>query len=91
MNIDKQIITDLFEIIKSQNVVISYLVSTDTALVNTLVNTPELPFFAVQFQNNHAHAATHPEGKVVESLLQLQRMLVAIGEKLKADIGGWNN
>lgn len=91
MEIDKQIIIDLYETIKSQNAVISYLVTTDQALINTLANDPALPNFSKDFQKNHTYTATNPKGQAIEAMLQLQRTLVAIGEKLKQDIGGWNN
>ncbi len=91
MNKEQQIIADLYEVIRSQNVVISYLVATDNALVNTLANDPALPSFVKNFQKHHTHSAKHPEGTLAESLVELQRMLGAIGEKLKQDIGGWNN
>lgn len=91
MNIDKQIIIDLYEAVKSQNAVISYLVTTDQALINTLANDAALPHFPDNFQKSHTYSATHPTGPVIEALLQLQRTLVATGEKLKQDIGGWDN
>ncbi len=89
MNIDKQIIVDLYEVIKSQNAVISFLVANDHALVNTLANSPSVPYFADAFHNQQTYAATHPTGQLAESLVELQRMLFAIGEKLKQDTGGW--
>ena len=91
MNIEKQIIVDLYEVIKSQNVALSFLVATEHALVNTLANHPALPNFGNSFQKNQAYAGTHPTGQLAESLVELQRMLGAIGEKLKEDIGGWDN
>jgi hypothetical protein len=91
MNIEKQIIVDLYEVIKAQNAVLSFLVASEHALINTLVNDPALPKFGDAFQKNHDYCSTHPTGQVAEALAELQRMLGAVGEKLKEDIGEWNN
>ncbi len=91
MNIGKQIIVDLYEVIKSQNAVISYLNATDYALMNTLANDPALSNFVDSFQKNHEYSSTRPTGQLAEALAELQRKLDAIGATLKQDIGGWDN
>jgi hypothetical protein len=91
MNIDKQIIVDLYEVIKSQNALISFLVATDQALMDTLANDAALSNFSQSFQRHHVYSAANPKGQVAETLAELQRMLAAVGEKLKRDTGGWNN
>jgi hypothetical protein len=91
MDIDKQIITDLYEVIRSQQQVLSYLVANDHALVETLANDPALSNFADGFQRRVEYALTRPKGSLAESLAELLRMLDAVGEKLRREIGGWEH
>jgi hypothetical protein len=91
MNIDKQIISDLYEVICSQHSVIYSLVANDHALVETLANDPSLSDFVDAFQKKQAHALKNPSGSLAQALVSLQHMLDVVGEKLKRDIGGWEN
>ena len=91
MNIPKQIITDLFEVVRSQHRVISYLVANDQGLVDTLANESALSYFADSFRNHQSYALEHPKGPLAEALDTMQHTLDAIGAKLKQDMGGWHN
>jgi hypothetical protein len=91
MNIEKQIITDLFEILRSQHRVLTFLVSNDEGLVATLANSSSIPHFADAFHNHQTYALAHPKGQLGEALGELERMLDAIGERLKKNTGGWDN
>jgi hypothetical protein len=71
--------------------VISSLVANNHALVETLANDPSLSDFVDTFEKKQAHALKNPTGSLAQSLSSLQHMLDAVGEKLKRDIGGWNN
>jgi hypothetical protein len=91
MDIDKQVIIDLYEVIRSQQKLISFLYANDHALVQTLANDAALSNFVSAFQNSHTHARKHPSGPLAEVLLLMQSKLDAIGATLKRDIGGWEN
>ena len=91
MDNDKKIIADLYEVIRSQHQVISYLVANDQALVETLANDSALSYFADSFHNKQTYALKHPKGPLVEALFVLQDKLDAIGTTLKRDTGGWDN
>jgi hypothetical protein len=89
MNIEKQTIADLFEVIRNQHTVLTYLVANDQALVEALANA--LPYFSDSFQNKHSYALEHPKGPLAEALSAMQGMLDAIGATLKRDTGGLDN
>jgi HD-like signal output (HDOD) protein len=91
VNIDKEIITDLYKVIQSQHRVISYLVANNRALVETLANDSALSNFVDGFQNRQEYALKHPAGHLSQALGELERMLASVGEKLKAGTGGWEN
>lgn len=91
MNIDKQIVTDLFEVISSQHKLLTFLVANDQGIVSTLSNSPSVPLFADAFRNHQEYALAHPRGSLSESLEVMQHKLDAIRETLKRDIGGWDN
>jgi hypothetical protein len=91
MDIDKQTITDLYEVVRSQQKVISFLVANDEALIEVLATDPALPNFFDSFDRRQTHARTHPEGQLAEVLDLMERMLDAIGETLKRDVGKWDN
>jgi hypothetical protein len=91
MDIQKQIVTDLFEVIRSQHRVISALVANDQALVQTLANDSALSYFVDSFQNKQTYALAHPTGPLAEVLSVMQGKLDAIGKTLKRDTGGWDN
>ena len=91
MDIDKQVVIDLYEVIRSQQKVISFLVANDHALVETLANESALPHFVDSFQRKQDYARKHPEGHLAEALVAMQGMLDAIGKTLKRDTGGWAN
>ena len=87
MSVDKQIISDLYEVICSQHSVISSLVANDRALVETFANDPSLSDFVDTFQKKQTHALKNPTGSLAQALISLQHMLDVVGEKLKRDIG----
>ena len=92
MDNTQKIIADLYDVIREQHRVISYLVVSQQALVETLANFSEkLPYFSDSFQNKHSYARKHPKGPLVEALSVLQDKLDVIGKTLKLDIGGWEN
>ena len=91
MNIEKQIVTDIFEVVRSQHKVISYLVANDQGLVETLANDPALSYFADSFRNHQSYALANPKGQLAEALDAMQHTLDAIGARLKQDMGGWDN
>jgi len=91
MNIDKRVITDLFEVIRSQHQIIASLVASDQALVETLANDPALSNFASGLQKRQEYALKNPRGSLAQALGELRRTLDAVGETLKADIGDWKN
>ncbi len=92
MEIDKQVLVDLYTAISTQNKIISFLVANDKALVDTLANEAVLSkTFAGSFGAKQAYALTHPTGPVAEWLDVTQRTLDAIGAKVKADTGDWEN
>jgi len=56
MDTDKQTLIDLYEIVRSQQRVITYLVANNQALVETLANDSALSYFTDSFQNKHSYA-----------------------------------
>jgi hypothetical protein len=88
---DKRILTDLYDVLTSQQTIITYLLNSHMALVNTLANDSALPTFSDHFEDDYTQRSQHPKGEMFEALSAMRRKLVAIGETLKRDMGSWNN
>lgn len=84
----ERVIADLYEVISTQNKVISYLVTSDEASVSALAEL--LPGFEVKFQTNHDYGRKHP-GPIGQSLAALRDKLDEVERTLKRRIGGWTN
>jgi hypothetical protein len=91
MGIEKQLIADLYDVVRSQQKLISFLVVNSEALLEALATDPALPDFLDSFDRKQTLARTQPEGQVAEVLDLMEHMLDAIGKRLKRDSGGWHN
>jgi hypothetical protein len=91
MGIEKQLIADLYDVVRSQQKLISFLVVNGEALLEALATDPALPDFLDSFDRKQVLARTQPEGQVAEVLDLMEHMLDAIGKRLKRDSGGWHN
>jgi hypothetical protein len=88
---DRQILTDLYDVISSQQRLLLFSFRSYQALVNTLINESALRGFDDRFQDNHDHISKHPKGELFEALSVMQHKLDVIGETLKRDMGGLSN
>lgn len=84
----ERVMVDLFEVIRTQHRVISYLITAQEAMLPALVEL--LPGFEAKFQTNHLYSTDHP-GPVGQSLVALQSKLDEVERTLKRRIGGWMN
>ncbi len=88
---EKRVLADLYNVLASQQTLITYFLTSHVALINTLSNESALPTFVDRFQEKHEYTSKHPKGQLFEALSVMQSKLDAIGATLKQDIGGWNN
>ena len=84
----ERVIADLYEVIRTQNQVISYLITNDEASVSALAEL--LPGFEEKFQTKHRYQTKHP-GPIGQSLAALRGKLDGVERILKRRIGGWTN
>ncbi len=84
----ERVIADLYEVIRTQNQVISYLITNDEASVSALAEL--LPGFEEKFQRKHDYQTKHP-GEIGQSLAALRGKLDGVERILKRLIGGWTN
>jgi hypothetical protein len=84
----ERVIADLYEVIRTQQQVLSYCVTTDEALMGVLAES--LSGFEATFQRKHSYAENHP-GSIGQALAALRGKLDAVEEKLRRRIGGWTN
>jgi hypothetical protein len=88
---EKRILADLYDVLTSQQTIITYLLTSHVALINTLANESALPTFSDRFDHDYTQRSQHPRGEMFEALSAMRSKLAAIGETLKRDMGGLHN